>query len=71
MANFLHGTTYPGLYSIIFPLITLPKDQLGFAREDIRIMTDDRYGTPYFPNKGNIVSPSESREMFLLFLHDI
>jgi hypothetical protein len=47
----------------------LPKDQLGFAREDIRIMTD---GTPWnLPTKENIVSPSESCDIFLLFLHVI
>jgi hypothetical protein len=64
MARFLCGTTL--LYAVsYFSLIILPLAKLDFAREDIRIMTDETSENP--PTKENIVSiPCE---MLFLPLH--
>jgi len=56
MANFLCGTTFP--FVTVFSLI-LPVGDLGFAHEDVRIMTDK--SSPWdLPTKHNIVSPCEN-----------
>ncbi len=62
MANFLRGTTL--LYAVSYSsLIVLPLDKLDFAREDIRIMTDEASENP--PTKENIVSPPPCEILFL------
>lgn len=54
MANFLRGTTFR-FRNTVFPLI-LPIENMGFAREDVRIMADE--SSPWdSPTKDNIVSP--------------
>jgi len=54
MANFLCGTIFTQL-NVVFPLIFLLAN-LGFAHDDIRIMTDE---SPWnLPTKENIVSPA-------------
>ena len=63
IANFLYSTAIL-LRSIIFSLIS-PLGSLGFARENIRIMTDE-YSPWYPPTKENIVSPP--CEVLLLLL---
>jgi hypothetical protein len=55
MANFLRGTILFNIILSEISLIVLPKDELGFARDDVSIMTDE---TPWnLPTKDNIVSP--------------
>jgi len=54
MANFLRGTTFR-FRNTAFPLI-FPIEDLGFAKEDVRIMADE--SSPFDrPTKDNIVSP--------------
>ena len=54
MANFLCGTTFIQ-HNAVFSLISL-LDYMGFAHDDIRIMTDE---SPWnLPTKENIVSPA-------------
>ena len=67
MANFLHRTTilYAALHSLIFPL-----DDLGYAREDTRIMTDEFFSW-YSPTEENIVRPPGEVLLLLLPLHFI
>jgi len=67
IAGFLHGTILCSTQLCVLFLIH-PLANLGFAHEDIRIVTDE--GHPWNPpTKENIVSPPY--EMSLLHLHFI